>query len=378
MPFKYKVICLALLFSSCQKRPGFLDFSPTLFDYKLAKPFILQKGSNLFFSSGSSREIDDSPCFRFNDKRTSSTSCVFLSPDSRWLLVDDEKKLHLINLADKSKTVIGESKSDLYFNFEPNKYRWKNIQWSSNSKYILLIADKQGQASETNEEDIQTIKNEIQIYDIEKAEIKVIGEEETIIDYYFGKNDESIFYSYYKTPYELEVKEISILDSEEKSSRSSFVDSLLFINFVPYDLQNHSTNLLYVITDKWSMSKAQELKDGIYIYHPDTLRLLHESTLSGKNFKGFVIPNHRHHSSFFLPGNRYYAFENYSSEYYGLLLYDIKENRYQKLGSDVKFYFSLTSDDILETKNQKPAYLYKESFRVDLLPINIEEQFLVE
>jgi hypothetical protein len=375
---RLKLICLVLILTSCQKQASFKNFSPSKFDFTIAKPFVIAKDSKLFYSTGPYKELDDSPILKLKDKTRPYTPNISVSPNNNWLLINDENKLQLINLLDRTKIIVCDSKSELYFNFEPKKYRWEEMQWSQDSKYILLIMDKEGQENQTTKNDARTTKNEIQIFDINRKEIKVIVETETIIDCYFGMNNESIFYSYIKTPNDLEIKEISIANSEEINNSTSFVDSLLFINFSSTDLQNHSTNSEYVIVDKWSLQKSENLKDGIYIYNTDTLKLLHESILSGENFKGFDWSNHNYQHSYFLPGNRYYAFQNHSKEYNGLLIYDLVENRYQKMGTDVQFYFSLTSNDVARIKDQKPAYLNRLMNRFDLLPVDTERQLVLD
>ena len=65
------------------------------------------------------------------------------------------------------------------------------------------------------------------------------------------------------------------------------------------------------------------------------------------------MSNHESSLSYFLSGNRYYKFKNYSNEYDGSLLIDVKTMKYQEIGKNVEFYYSITSQDISVNK-QKP------------------------
>lgn len=342
---KYFGTLLFIFLISCGS-PSIIDYKPEKFEFKINKPFVFRKDRNLYFSKGNSDSLSKKPIYKLKRNPSYYEQNIFISPNSEYILVREKNQLVLIDNNGNLIEKIGKPKKDLYFVFEKDRYRWENIQWSKNSNFILLIKDLRKENGK--------IKNLISIYNIKTRTLMELTETPTIIDSYFSNNSESVYYSSFKTPNLLVVNKLDITRAKETIEIPEFSDDSIFICFSKEDMYNNSLNQKSWVVDNWKLGRPfYNLKDGVYLYHKDTLKLIMKCIPHLASSSRRPMSNHESSLSYFLAGDRYYKFKNYSKEYNGSLLIDVKTMKYQEIGKNVEFYYSITSQDISVNK-QKP------------------------
>jgi hypothetical protein len=350
--------------------PKISNYNPTTFSLNITKPMIFREGKNLFYCKENQSELKTNLIYTLKDIPKYNQWDIAVSPNSEYIAIKDDNELFVIDKEGKNKTKIGDCKSMLSFEFEKDKIRWKNLQWSADSRYILIIKDKKG-------ENGRVVLNEILLYDLTEKELKRIGESVNVWEAYFDKRNQYVYYSFWENKKE-KVQRFSLELKEKGQSDYSFIDSTLFMNFTPYDLQNHRWDMKSVVVDSWGMGMYDDLEDGIYLYSEDTIQLIMKSSLSEKSLKGRMSNNHHKHASYFLPGGRFYLFDNWSREYDGYLIIDTENMAYSEVGNDIQFYFSLTTENVKAIHEGKPKYLYEFSRRTDRLIYDPKRQTILK
>lgn len=347
-------LILLLIYVSLSSCEEFVDssiknYKSEKFNFELEKPFVFRENKTLYFSNGKSDEIYQNKIYSLKDKPKYHERNIFVSPNSKWIVIKDNAKLILIDKKGKKKLILGESKVNSRYNFEKDKFRWQNIQFSSDSHYILLVKDESRNIN-------GNILNGIYLFDLESQELKFIYKAEKMLEINFSRTNRSIYYEYFASPNYKEVIEIDIYSPNNEKVSTNFNDSLLFRNFDVRDINNFTSDLKLQVVDKFTMDTSDYyMKEGIYFISENKKTLMMESTLADKNFKGIRFSNHHSNKSYFLPGNRYYNFHNCSKEYNGFLIYDTQKMKYQEFGENIDFYYSLTSYDV----SNKVSFRYK-------------------
>jgi len=341
---KYLTILLSIFLLSCSS-PSIIDYKPEKFKFKSDKPFVFRKDKNLYFSKGNFDSLSNKPIYTLDNTPSYYEENIFISPNSNYLLIKETDQLVLLDIHGKPIDKIEKTKKNSFGDFERNRYRWEKIQWSKDSKFILLIKDLRKEKGE--------IINLLSIYDINTRKIISLVETPNIVNSRFSNNSRSIYYSYFKTPNLLVVNKVDIDNPKKIIEFPEFPKDSIFICFLKYEMGNRSYDRKVWIGDKWELGyNHKDIKDGVYIYHEDTLKLIMRCIPIEASSSRQLLSNHENSLSYFLPGNKYYKFKNYSKEYNGSLLLNTKTMKYQEIGEDVEFYFSITSQDIAIDKHE--------------------------
>ncbi len=315
-------------------------------DYKWETDQLLfKKKNNKLYKIKGESEDEKKAIYEFKEKNSWTENDVFVSPDSKNILIDDDQ-FYLMNIDSKKIHSLNYT-MEIREKFDISVNRHKDIQWSPDSKNFAFIG----------KDSVNVDHHFLHIYSVENSSpIKIITLPE-ILSFYFSKDNNRIFYRFFKNENESAVREISIRTQEIVRTYDLYPDNEIFVNGVPGDLFNHTPNLKKQVIDSWGYFPNADMKLGNYLISIDTLRLLIEGTESGENFKEFRFSNHLSKYSYFLPGGRYYVYYASSKQYEGYLLLDTKTRKYQKIASDTRFYFALNSNHFGQTINAKLNYL---------------------
>lgn len=326
---------IILSFLSCVKEATIIDFKPEKFDWFVDQPLIVKKENKLFFSV---KNQEEKHIYSFKDKKRIMDNDVFVSPNSKKVVIIDDKtpKYLNINSGNKFKVITNDSIKSSYRNAE----LINNIQWDAFSEKICFITKTEHQDSCM-----------LQVYDIEKSEITLKALIPEVHSFYFSKTGESIFYWDYYDFGKAIYYEISTATGEILSQTNEFNDSEVFINLFPSDLYNHTPDLKRRMIDGKSYDWRVDLVPGTYLQSADTLQLQIRGNWSGENFKGSTWSYHRTRNSYFLPEGRYYIFDVTSKQYNGGLLFDTKTKKYQKFDNSIKYYYAINSNHFGLTKD---------------------------
>lgn len=344
MHYKTLSIIFIINITSCSKPATIKNFKAEDFKWEIDQLIFKEKNNKLYQINAESE--NEKAIYEFKEKDIWLDNDVIVSPDSRYILIDDYK-LYLMNV-DSQKIRPLNYTMEVRVKFDRSSNQHKNIQWSSDSQNFAFIA------KDTTNLD----QHYLHIYSIENnSPIKIITLPK-ISSFYFSKDNQRILYKFFKNENETSIREISIKTEEIVMEYNTYPDERIFVNATTGDLFNHTPNLKYQVIDSWEYFPNAEINSGNYLISKDTLRLLVEGTVSGENFKGFTSSNRLSNYSYFLPGGRYYVYYANCRQYEGYLLLDIKTRKYQKLGSRTKFYFALNSNHFGETINGKLDYLH--------------------
>jgi len=360
MKIKFAIfLCFIVSFLSCIKEATIIDFKPKEFEWIVDQPLIVKKENKLFYSV---KNQEKKHIYSLKDQKESVSNDVFVSPNSKKIVIFDDNTLKLlsINSGNKPKVITNDSIKESYRNAQ----RIVDMQWDSNSQRIAFL-------SKGDQKDSCLL----QIYDIIENEITFKAKIPEVYSFYFSKDGESIFYWDYYDYGKAIYYQISTKTGKILSESAELDDSMVFINLHKYDLLNHTPNLRKRMVDGRSYDWRAKLIPGTYLQSQDTLRLLLRGNWSGKNLKGSTWSYHRVKDSYFLPEGRYYLFNVTSKQYKGILILDTETGNYMKVDEDVEYYYALNSNHIGETENGELKYL--KDFYSNKTPVNEENHVII-
>jgi hypothetical protein len=337
---------------------GFGNYSPEIvgmneetFDFKSTKPIYYQIDNKLYFSKEGKFDLGQNPIWTKGLNKPAKTSLrysKFVSPNSKYILINNESELVVLDNKGKVVDVIDSFCNFLDGNCGENMFSGDDIQWKHDSKsfYIKKFMNYKRHNPLT----------EIFEYTIKNGQLKsIITVEMDDSEFYLSKDEKNIYYKIVESgdfvfnKLNIESGEIEQVIDFEKEKDSIFINFPVGVNILSMDV-----NKTYSYNDSeiemMCYGESYNIKGGLYMKRNDSVFHIINVKDGYLSFKE-VEYNIKTQNSFFLPGNRYFVLTDIDTKNFeGSLIVDTEQMQVRKFESIDDCFFSLTNRDYTNYK----------------------------
>lgn len=339
--------------------PEVVNYSPVKFSAKASKPIYYAKEKTLFYS-------ETGELFGSSDRKVFSgkfdKTYVFVSPDSRHVLINAEGTLYLISSTGEKTKIVDNVRY-----FEPDRKKigmifWRNdpIEWSPSATKVLLMKDVYHRAVGSQ---LFSDKASLYMYDLQTGALTEVLSSCPASDFYWSIDEKSIFYRVPTTGGHIKLEKYELATGNKElvgisSSNSKKPNAEIFVNF------NRSFNhmgdrfigyYLDINQQKMLRFNNQDKVGAMFVSENGSEKKLLEYRMGFIALKGFYSDIFTNlFISYFLPGGRYFVSEAYykiskDKDFSGKLIIDLETGQYMEVLDDVDIYFDITSADVPQT-----------------------------
>lgn len=322
-------------------QPEISKFPESHFNFKTSKPFYFKTNQKLYYSKNGEL-LFNSPAILGNDFEQ-----AFVSPNGKYILIFNHKKLTLINYTGKHLFDISDCTGFIPIEAERNTGRFIScdVQWGKNSDFFLILQDRVWDKNYSK-------KNKSTIYEylIANQSFKpLINLDEEVEDCFALSTDgKDIYYEFATKKGDLDFKKINIATCKvekeyhsDDSLRNELTADSLYFNYKQDQFDGNDYNLKKIVLT----ATIDRPVVGLYLYNynNDSTSSILKGTLGLNAFKDTGYDFYQ--SGYFLPGNKFFIANVSSKSFTGQIVINTQTLQLMKLKQAVEFYFNINSND---------------------------------